>query len=99
MFKPSRPSGEKSENWTAKSYVNSKNKLTLYFRISYMHALSLKFEKGNLQHFVLKGKTLNVYIIETLNIECVLLSRFSQNFVSTKWRIENGIFTRFRLLQ
>ena len=64
-----------------------------------MHALSLKFEKGNLQHFVLKGKTLNVYIIETLNIECVLLSRFSQNFVSTKWRIEKGIFTRSRLLQ
>ena len=37
--------------------------------------------------------------IEIIDIECVLLSRFSQNFVSTKWRIEKGIFTRSRLLQ
>ncbi len=36
--------------------------------------------------------------IEIIDIECVLLSFLSQKFVSTKWRIQKGIFTRFRLL-
>ena len=32
-------------------------------------------------------------------IECVLLSFFSENFVSTKWRIYKGIFGSSRLLR
>ena len=30
-------------------------------------------------------------VIEIIDIECVLLSFFSENFVSTKWRIYKGI--------
>ena len=37
--------------------------------------------------------------IEIIDIECVLLSFLSQKFVSTKWRIQKGIFTRSRLLR
>ena len=40
----------------------------------------------------------NISTIEIIDIECVLLSFLSQKFVSTKWRIQKGIFTRFRLL-
>ena len=32
-------------------------------------------------------------------VECVLLSFFSENFVSTKWRIYKGIFGSSRLLR
>ena len=38
-----------------------------------------------------------VYCIEIIDIECVLLSFFSENFVSTKWRIYKGIFGSSRL--
>ena len=38
-------------------------------------------------------------IIEIIDIECVLLSFFSENFVSTKWRIYKGIFGSSRLLR
>ena len=37
--------------------------------------------------------------IEIIDIECVLLSFLSQKFVPTKWRIQKGIFARFRLLK
>ena len=37
--------------------------------------------------------------IEIVDIECVLLSFFSENFVSTKWRIYKGIFGSSRLLR
>ena len=37
--------------------------------------------------------------IEIIDIECVLLSFFSENFVSTKWRIYKGIFGSSRLLR
>ena len=40
-----------------------------------------------------------VSIIEIIDIECVLLSFFSENFVSTKWRIYKGIFGSSRLLR
>jgi hypothetical protein len=46
----SRPSGEKSKNWAAKSYINSKNKLILC--TSGFFILSLRFERGNLQLIV-----------------------------------------------
>ena len=37
--------------------------------------------------------------IEIIDIECVLLSFFSENFVFTKWRIYKGIFGSSRLLR
>ena len=37
--------------------------------------------------------------IEIIDIECVLLSFFSKNFVSTKWRIYKGILASPRLLR
>ena len=37
--------------------------------------------------------------IEIINIECVLLSLLSKNFVSTKWRIYKGILASPRLLR
>ena len=40
-----------------------------------------------------------VYIIEIIDIECVLLSFLSKKFVSTKWRIEKGILVGPRLLR
>ena len=40
-----------------------------------------------------------VHSIEIIDIECVLLSFFSENFVSTKWRIYKGIFGSSRLLR
>ena len=41
---------------------------------------------------------LPVLIIEIIDIECVLLSFLSKNFVSTKWRIYKGILASPRLL-
>ena len=40
-----------------------------------------------------------VVSIEILDIECVLLSFLSKNFVSTKWRIYKGILASPRLLR
>ena len=37
--------------------------------------------------------------IEIIDIECVLLSFLSKNFVSTKWRIYKGILASPRLLR
>ena len=37
--------------------------------------------------------------IEIIDIECVLLSLLSKNFVSTKWRIYKGILASPRLLR
>ena len=37
--------------------------------------------------------------IEIIDIECVLLSFLSKNFVSTKWRIYKGILASHRLLR
>ena len=37
--------------------------------------------------------------IEIIDIECVLLSFLSKKFVSTKWRIEKGIFVGPSLLR
>ena len=39
------------------------------------------------------------FVIEIIDIECVLLSFFSENFVSTKWRIYKGIFGSSRFLR
>ena len=39
------------------------------------------------------------YIIEIIDIEYVLLSFLSKNFVSTKWRISKDSLTRGRLLR
>ena len=36
--------------------------------------------------------------IEIIDIECILLSFLSENFVSTKWRISKGIFSSSSLL-
>jgi hypothetical protein len=38
------------------------------------------------------------FFIEIIDIECVLLSFLSKNFVSTKWRIYKGILASSRLL-
>ena len=40
-----------------------------------------------------------VKAIQIIDIECVLLSFLSKNFVSTKWRIYKGILTSSRLLR
>ena len=37
--------------------------------------------------------------MEIIDIECVLLSFLSKNFVSTKWRIQKGILVGPRLLR
>ena len=49
----------------------------------------------------IKTKALLSYVlyIEIIDIECVLLSFLSKNFVSTKWRIYKGILASPRLLR
>ena len=68
--------------------------------ISYVDVKYIVLLPSPIYQFMLTSNTLFYdLVIEIIDIECMLLSFFSENFVSTKWRIYKGIFGSSRLLR
>jgi hypothetical protein len=85
---PTRPSNFSAcPLWTAQRIASAKKSSNLFF---IKHVIPSYMFRTQLRDRLVIG----IRDIELIDIECVLLSFLSKNFVSTKWRIYKGISSK-----